>query len=138
MIKLIQLGKNSLSHFHILLMKKSNTSTISFHITKQTNQNTKYFVYGKQNKKYPIDFDLLKKNCNYFYRNRKQFKDIECINLNDENDKEIKEEAIEAFIKSCENEKSNVKLSSIFDLQYLAYKYEYPGLRIFFNNDIYY
>ena len=110
-------------------MKSSNSSDISFHITKQTNRNMKYFIYRE--KKYPINFNLLINNCNYFYRNRKQYKDIEDIKLlNDDEERIIlSDEAIQAFISTCQNEKCQIKLSSIIPLHYLSYKFEYPELQ---------
>ena len=44
-------------------------------INKQTVQNPKYFVY--KNKKYQINFDLLKQNCTYFYRNQTKYFEVD-------------------------------------------------------------
>ena len=109
-------------------MKNKNEIQFSFRIEQQKVRNRKYFVY--EDKKYPIDFDLLVKNSNYFYKNREQYANIEYINLLNESDDEINipEEAIEAFITSCQNEQCQISLSSILALQYLSYKYEYPEI----------
>ena len=82
-------------------------------------------------KKFPIDFDKLKKNSNYFYRNRKEFKQVDSINILDEFDNElidISEDAIQAFVASCQNEPCQIHLSDVIPLQYLSYKYEFPRL----------
>ena len=43
-------------------MKAFDDIELSFHVSKQEIKNMKYFILDNQ--KYPIDFDLLKKNCN--------------------------------------------------------------------------
>lgn len=102
---------------------------LSVHISKQTVQKLKYFVY--QNKKYPINFDSLKNNCTYFYQNRKEFRDVVNINLINEDEKEIQltEESIKSFISICQNEDCQISLSSVIPLQYLAYKFDFPELK---------
>ena len=83
---------------------EADNSNFSFHITKQVIRDRKYFVY--HDKKYPVDFDLLKKNSNYFYANKNQFKKQEYIELIDENEEYVKltDESIQAFISSIQNE----------------------------------
>ncbi len=48
-------------------------------IVKPKVRNQKFFVY--KNKKYPIDFDLLIKNSNYFFKYRQQYEEVEDIEL---------------------------------------------------------
>lgn len=84
-------------------MKSSNTDQFTSQIYEQVHNSIKYFVY--KNKKYHFDFSLFKKNSNYFYNNRNLLKNVETINLLNECDDsiEIPEEAIHAFISSCQN-----------------------------------
>ncbi|KAK8870941.1 hypothetical protein M9Y10_008854 [Tritrichomonas musculus] len=113
----------------------TSQKNISFRIDTQTNQSIKYFVY--KNKKYPVNFDLLKKNCNYFYQNRKQFKDIDdivLVNEEDERDIELTEDSITAFISNCQNDNCQICLSSVIPLNYLACKYDYPALKNYTDN----
>lgn len=109
-------------------MNQNKDLELTFHVSKQKIRNQKCFVVG--DKKYLIDFDLLIKNSNYFYKNRQQFQYVENIELlGDIEEKEnFPEESIEAFISSCQNEQCQIKSNSIFALQYLAYKYEYPEI----------
>ena len=102
---------------------------ISFHVDTKKIQNKKQLVY--KDKKYPIDFDLLKKNSGYFYRNRKLFRDIDQIMLfNDTNESQINisEETVQAFIALCSNEPCQIDLLDVIPLQYLSYKYEFAEL----------
>lgn len=112
----------------ISLMKSSNTDQFTFQIYEQVHSSIKYFVY--QNKKYPFDFSLFKKNSNYFYNNRNLLKNVETINLLNECDDsiEIPEEAIHAFISSCQNEECNISRTIVIPLQFLSYKFEVPQL----------
>ena len=110
-------------------MKAFDDIELSFHVSKQEIKNMKYFILDNQ--KYPIDFDLLKKNCNYFYRNRRQFKFIDEINiLNNsyESSLNISEETIQVFILSCRNEPCQIHLSNLIPLQYLSFKFEFTQL----------
>ena len=111
-----------------MIENHSSDLHLSFHINNQKVRNQKYFVY--KDKEYPIDFDLVIKNSNYFYKNRKQYENVEYINLINEIPTEIKipEESIKAFISSCQNEASEVSPSSVFALQYLSQKYEFPEI----------
>lgn len=100
-------------------------------INKQTVQNPKYFVY--KNKKYQINFDLLKQNCTYFYQNQDKYLEEDNINIfNGEDEDEeflLSEDSIKSFIKICQNEATEISISSVISLQYLSYKYEYPELK---------
>ena len=110
------------------MQANSSNLKICIHIDKQNLRNEKYFVYQK--KRYPIDFDLLIKNSNYFYKNRKQYENADEINIVNENENvlNISEEAIEAFVSSCQNQECQISISSVIPLQYLSYKFEFPEL----------
>ena len=101
---------------------------LSFQVIKQPPRNTKYFI--NKGKKYKIDYDLLKRNSNYFYQNRKLFKHVDDINLLSDEEQfiNISEESINAFIASCQNEVCEINLSEAIGLQYLSYKFEIPNL----------
>ena len=117
----------------ILFVQKIKMSfdniVLSFHVGNKIIQNTKYFIY--KDKKYPIDFDLLKKNSQFFYRNEKQFthvNEIDLLNGTDEALLDIPEEAIQAFIASCCNQPCKIQLSDVIPLQYLSHKFEFIEL----------
>ena len=97
-------------------------------IVKPKVRNQKFFVY--KNKKYPFDFDLLIKNSNYFYQYRQQYEEIEDIELLSDTKDEYNfpEESIEAFVNCCQNKQCEIESTSIFSLQYLSSKYEYPEI----------
>ncbi|KAK8840170.1 hypothetical protein M9Y10_031110 [Tritrichomonas musculus] len=107
---------------------KANNSSFSIHATNQVIRDKKYFVY--HNKQYPVNFDLLKINSNYFYKNQDQFREEQYIELIDEKEDFVKlsDESINAFISSCQNEQCSINKSSIIQLQYLAHKFEYNEL----------
>ena len=102
---------------------------LPIHINKQTVQNPKYFVY--KNKKYQVNFDLLKQNCTYFYKNQEKYLEKDDINIfnDDEEEFPLEEDSINSFIKICHNENTDIGISSVIHLQYLSYKYEYPELK---------
>lgn len=100
-------------------------------ITLNVNNSTvqdKYFIHN--GKKYPVNFDLLKRNTHYFYDNRKQYKNIEAIELLNESEKplNISEESIQAFASICQNDPYQIQLSSVIPLQFLAHKFEHSEL----------
>lgn len=104
-------------------------SELSFHVENKIIQDTKFFVFKE--KRYPIDFDLLKKNSQYFYRNRKQFKQVNIINLLNSADEsliDISEETVEAFVASCCNQPCKIRVSDVIPLQYLSHKFEFIEL----------
>lgn len=105
------------------------TQDIFIHIANPIPRDQKNFIYHK--KEYPIDFELLKKNCGYFYNNQKQFEEITdiCLLNGDEEAISLTDESVESFIKICQNEKCQIKLSNIIPLQYLSYKYDFQALK---------
>ena len=108
----------------------SEAQSFFVNIKKQTVQNPKYFVY--KNKKYQINFDLLKQNCTYFYQNQDKYLEEDNINIfNDEDEDEefpLSKGSIKSFVKICQNEATEISISSVISLQYLSYKYEYPEI----------
>ena len=109
-------------------MSATDSIDLPIYINKQTALNQKYFQF--HDKQYPIDFDLLKKNCHYFYENRKEYKNVTVINLltNEENDLDISDESVEVFIKCCHNEPTQIRLPSVISLHYLSTKFEFKEL----------
>lgn len=93
------------------------------HYIKPIKRNTKNFIY--KSKKYPVSFDSIKINSNYFYDNSENFKD-ENIELHLEID--IEEDTINSFIDCCENKAFKVNDSNVFHLDYLSKKYDVPEL----------
>ena len=109
--------------------EESTEIKLTFQVHKKPIRNKKYFVYKE--KRYEVDFELLKINSEYFYNNKKQFKYIECINiLNEEEENQIliPEEAIQAFIASCNNDPCQISLSSVIALNYLSQKFQFTEL----------
>ena len=92
----------------------------SIHSIKPLNKN---FVY--KDKKYPIDFSLIKKNSNYFYNNRDQYKMVEDIQLSDDLIN-ITDDSIRSFISSCQNESFEINDSNVFSLHQLSTIYDVP------------
>lgn len=86
-------------------------------------RNDKNFIY--KGKKYPISFESVKSNSNYFYINSDEFKG-ENIELQIEI--EISEDTIKSFINCCHNEKFKINEANVFQLDYLSKKYEVPKL----------
>lgn len=93
------------------------------HCLKPIVRNSKNFIY--KGEKYPINFDLIKSNSNYFYKNSDNFVD-ENIELHEEID--ISTDVIKTFIDICQNKSFTVNDSNVFQLDYLSQKYEIPGL----------
>ena len=85
----------------------------------------KNFVY--KGKKFPIDFSLIKKNSNYFYSKRFQYKLIHDIEL-EEQPIEISDDSLRNFISSCQNESFHINDSNIYQLHQLSIKYDVPYL----------
>lgn len=79
-------------------------------------------------KKYPIDFQLLEHNSNYFYRRRHLFEYQEDINLEEEFT-DISEESIKEFISSIQNERFVLNQDNLFPLHILSIKYDVPLLK---------
>lgn len=110
-------------------MKNTLEAKIFFKIDKKIVRNTKSFIY--RGERYPFDFELLKQNSNYFYNNRQFLENVDNINLinKDEEDLiEISNEAIDNFIKCCQEESIAIDISNVIPLQFLSYKYDVPQL----------
>ncbi|KAK8880696.1 hypothetical protein M9Y10_003382 [Tritrichomonas musculus] len=97
----------------------------SFEPIKPINRANKNFVY--KGKKYPINFCLLKQYSNFFYNQRKHFKNTEDIKIQTSNF-EITEEAIPMFVACCQNQSFDITDSTAFSLYHLSIQYEVPGL----------
>lgn len=85
----------------------------------------KNFVY--KDKKYPIDFNLIINNSNYFYEKREEFANIQDIKLA-EDLIDISEESIPLFVSSLHNDPFEINNSNVFSLHQLSIKYEVPHL----------
>lgn len=98
----------------------------------------KYFVFNE--KKFLIDFELLKNNSFFFFRNQNQYENVECINLFQsteiESFKGISDKAIKDFISLCQNEACQISNSDLYDIQYLARKFEVTELTKLITNII--
>lgn len=85
----------------------------------------KNIIYN--NNKYQIDFDLLKRNSNYFYSNRKYYKNVEDIELQLE-PIEITDKIFQIFISCCQNQSFQLDDINVFPLHQLSIRYEVPEL----------
>ena len=93
-------------------------------INPQIRHNKNFIFKGKS---YPIDFTLVKKNSNYFYERRDEFKNVKDIQLTEELI-DISEDSIPVFISSCHNESFEINDTNVFSLHQLSVKYEVPYL----------
>lgn len=84
--------------------------------------NTKIIVYG--NLKLPVDYDLLKRNSDYFRKNDLKYSSEKNIHLLKEERNIISEDSIRDFIQCCQTQQIELNSSNIFSLNYLAKKYE--------------
>lgn len=86
-------------------------------------KNTKTIIY--KNTQIPIDFDVLKRNSNYFEINSQNYNKTNEIKLLEEEgdtvDFSIK--AVQDFLLCCQNQKIEINPSNIFYLNYLSKKY---------------
>lgn len=85
---------------------------------------TKNFLYKQI--RYPINFDLLIKNSDYFYQNEKSFKKENDIEI--ELPIEIQAESLQNFILCCENQPFQITDSNVFQLNLLSIKYKVTEL----------
>lgn len=92
-------------------------------------QNTKYIVY--KNHKYPVDYDLLKRNSDFFRINDKIYSSCKEIPILEEEGEyfDFPQLSIQEFINHCQNQKIEINPSNIFHLQYLSKKYEVQKLK---------
>ena len=95
------------------------------HSIKPLIRSNKNFVYNGT--KYPIDFDLIIKNSDYFYRNCDRFTFVTDIEISSDI-VNLTENSILAFISCCQNRSFKITKSDVFSLQQLAIKYEVPEL----------
>lgn len=110
-------------------MENSKNIKSTFFIDKPTTRNMKYFKY--RSKQYSINFDLILLNSNYFYKTQEQYKHVEYIPLLNDKEEEcmtLKEESIESFIRSLQNQQFELSYLTVHEIQYLSTKYEYPAL----------
>lgn len=84
--------------------------------------NTKIIVYG--NLTLPVDYDLLKRNSDYFRKNDLKYSSEKNIHLLKEERNKISEDSIRDFIQCCQTQQIELNSSNIFSLNYLAKKYE--------------
>lgn len=118
--------ENKTQNMHI---NKNKNLNFQVHIEKQENQNIKYFIF--QDKQYPMDFDLLIKNSNYFFKNRKQYENVDSIHLLNELDEKlisISNEGINSLISCFQNQPCTINFADIISLHYLSLKFEFPQL----------
>lgn len=97
----------------------------SFEPIKPLNRSNKNFIY--KGKKYPINFCLLQQYSNFFYNQRKNFKNAQDIEIQTINF-EITEEAIPMFVACCQNQSFDITDSIVFSLYHLSKQYEVPEL----------
>lgn len=84
----------------------------------------KSFVF--KNKQFPFDFELIKNNLNFFFKNQDQYEQIQYIELfsDDEQNiyKDIKESAIITFIELSQSHQCGINESNLFYIRHLAKK----------------
>lgn len=76
-----------------------------------------------EGKKYPIDFSLLKKYSNYFYKNKHEYKFTDDIEINPDG-YEISDESLQMFIKFCQNEPFDLNDENVLTLLHLSNQYD--------------
>ena len=86
-------------------------------------RNNKNIIY--KSKTYPVNFDTIKNNSNYFFQNSKKF---QAENIELQIEIEIPLDTIESFISCCQNKKFKINESNVFHLDYLSKKYDVPEL----------
>lgn len=102
----------------------SSNLSESYLCLKPLNRTDKNFVY--KGKKYPIDFSLVKKYSNYFYRKRKEYKDVQDIDIAEMN--LISEESFQCFVSCCQQENFLLNDSNVLALHQLSIQYEVTEL----------
>lgn len=91
--------------------------------------NTKQIVY--KNLSIPIDYDLLKRNSDFFLENDNKYNSYKSIPILEDEAKVIEypTQAIQEFIKCCQNQQIEINPSNLFYLNYLAKKYKVKKLK---------
>lgn len=85
----------------------------------------KIFVY--KGEEYQVDFELIKRNCKYFYNRSSEFESQEKYEI--DKSIEVNSETIQSFLKCCQNQET--KISDFIGLNYLSTKYENEELKAF-------
>lgn len=78
----------------------------------------KIFIYGDLRKN--VDFNLLKRNCKYFYDHRSEFRNKEEYEMKESIN--LPPSTVEAFLNCCQNKKTQI--DDIFGVKYLSTKYQ--------------
>ena len=97
----------------------------SFKCIKPIFQNKKSIIY--KGEKFPIDFDAIKKNSQFFYDNRKKYKKMEEIEIPEE-PIDISNKAMQDFISCCSNSPCKLDESNVLPLHILSIRYGVPEL----------
>ena len=105
---------------YICMMKKEST----FYLEPFVHHNKNFIFQGK---KYPVDFNIIQHNSNYFYKCANQYKSIEDIEIPDQ-PINISEESFQTFISACQNEFFEIKDSNIIELHHLSISFDVPKL----------
>ncbi|KAK8888270.1 hypothetical protein M9Y10_039335 [Tritrichomonas musculus] len=92
----------------------------------------KNLVY--KGKKYPVNFSTLKKYSNFFFNKKKDFKNLDDIEISENLD--LSEDSIQNFVLCCQNESFNITDENVFSLRQLSIFYEVPELITITNNYI--
>lgn len=98
----------------------------NMHFLKPLVRANKNIIY--KGKKYPIDFNLIQNQSNYFYTNCDKYANSQDIPLSEELI-DISDESIQCFISSCQNERFEINDSNVFALHQLSIRYEVPCLK---------
>lgn len=98
-------------------------SQLTEHINpiKPPTRTNKNFVY--KGMKYPIDFGLVKKYSNFFYKNKLNFKSIDDIEIKPDN-YEVSDQSIQMFVACCQNQPFDITDSNVLSLHQLSIQYE--------------
>lgn len=90
-----------------------------------TTKPNKIFIYKE--KDYNVDFDLIKRNCNYFYEHREEIEREAKYKLDISID--LPTETIQSFLNCCQNQQTAI--NDIVGINYLSIKYQNEELKTF-------
>ncbi|KAK8844441.1 hypothetical protein M9Y10_024299 [Tritrichomonas musculus] len=96
-----------------------------YHQIKPLLVNEKMIKYEDQ--LYKIDFDLIIKNSNYFYDNRKQYENFKVIEIKKQKFN-IDNQVMQSFLLCCQNEPFQINDSNVYPLHCLSFIYSVPRL----------